>query len=64
MIEQANKMFPGLEQSMMQQLPMGRLAIAEETADVVMFLCSPRASYVTGCNMVVDGGMGLSLRTT
>ncbi|KAI0444215.1 NAD(P)-binding protein [Xylaria telfairii] len=63
MIEKANAMFPGLEQSMLQQLPMGRLALPEEIADVITFLCSPQASYVTGCTLIVDGGMGLGSRT-
>jgi NAD(P)-dependent dehydrogenase (short-subunit alcohol dehydrogenase family) len=35
---------------------MGRMGTADEIADVVAFLCSPRASYVTGANVVVDGG--------
>lgn len=63
MIDEANKMFLGQEQAMIQQLPMDRLCMAEEIADVVLFLCSPKAGYVTGCNMVMDWAMGLSLRT-
>ena len=38
-------------------VPVGRLGRVEEFADVVTFLCSPRASYVSGINMPVDGGL-------
>lgn len=37
-------------------IPLGRLGRADELADVVTFLCSPRASYVTGSIIRVDGG--------
>jgi NAD(P)-dependent dehydrogenase (short-subunit alcohol dehydrogenase family) len=36
--------------------PLGRLATAEEIAVVIVFLCSERASYVTGAAWSVDGG--------
>jgi 3-oxoacyl-[acyl-carrier protein] reductase len=36
--------------------PLGRMAEAEEIADVIAFLCSARASYVTGAAWSADGG--------
>jgi 3-oxoacyl-[acyl-carrier protein] reductase len=36
--------------------PMGRLGRPEEVADVVAFLCSERASLVSGASVLVDGG--------
>lgn len=39
------------------QVPVGRVGTLEETADAVAFLASPRASYITGSNIRLDGGM-------
>lgn len=36
--------------------PAGRMGRADEVADVAVFLCSERASWVNGANVVVDGG--------
>ena len=38
-------------------VPLGRPGFAYEIADVIAFLASPKASYVTGASWVVDGGM-------
>ena len=37
-------------------VPMNRFATPEEIADSVLFLCSDRASFITGTTLVVDGG--------
>lgn len=42
-------------------VPLRRIATPDDMADVALFLASPRASYVTGQDMVVDGGLTQSL---
>jgi NAD(P)-dependent dehydrogenase (short-subunit alcohol dehydrogenase family) len=50
----------GVPEAMEQMLagcPMGRLAQPEEIAECAVWLCSDRASFVTGHGLVVDGGI-------
>ena len=40
----------------MEHVPFGRPATTEEIAEAILFLCAPANSYMTGHNLVVDGG--------
>jgi NAD(P)-dependent dehydrogenase (short-subunit alcohol dehydrogenase family) len=47
-------------------IPLGRYGLEEELAEAVFFLCSERASYITGHTLAVDGGfdaIGIGLPT-
>lgn len=41
---------------LMHQVPMGRLAMPEEIAEMIVFLCSDRSTFTTGASFAVDGG--------
>ena len=45
----------------MTQIPIGRLGTPREFGDVVCFLASARAAYVSGTTVIVDGGMSRGL---
>jgi NAD(P)-dependent dehydrogenase (short-subunit alcohol dehydrogenase family) len=48
---------PDVLKAMQEKAPMKRMGKPEEIANVVLFLCSDAASYLTGQTIVVDGGV-------
>jgi len=47
---------PGMAQAVIDMVPLGRDSDPAEVAEAVVWLCSEKASYVTGILMPVDGG--------
>jgi len=45
-------------------IPLARMGTSEEVANVIAFLCSHRASFITGQHIVVDGGLSLIWQET
>ena len=46
-----------LKEMMIQNIPMHRMGESEEVAKAVLFLASDDAAFITGANLLVDGGL-------
>jgi NAD(P)-dependent dehydrogenase (short-subunit alcohol dehydrogenase family) len=53
----ANAYTPEVRRTYEERIALGRIGSAEEVADVVLFLASDAARYVTGQELIVDGGL-------
>ena len=47
---------PGASDAFSRMTPLGRAGTPEEVADLTMFLASPRAAFIHGANITIDGG--------
>ena len=54
MVEQNS---PDVFKTMLSRNPMGRMGTPQEVANAVVFLASPRASFITGTNLIIDGAL-------
>jgi NAD(P)-dependent dehydrogenase (short-subunit alcohol dehydrogenase family) len=50
-------LIPGMRDHQLEKIPLGRIGDPGDVADVVVLLCSDLMRYVTGQNLVIDGGM-------
>jgi NAD(P)-dependent dehydrogenase (short-subunit alcohol dehydrogenase family) len=51
---------PGMAEAVIEMVPLGRDGKPEEVAEAAVWLCSDRASYITGITMPVDGGFTIT----
>jgi len=54
-IEREPELYAGRE----KRIPLGRAATPEDPANAVIFLCMPESDYITGQEIIVDGGMSV-----
>ena len=50
----------GVRRTYEERIPLGRIGTPEEVADVIVFLASDAARYVTGQELIVDGGLTIN----
>jgi 3-oxoacyl-[acyl-carrier protein] reductase len=53
-MEEADQLAP-------RSIPLGRIAEVDEVADLVVYLCSPRAHFINGTMIEIDGGQHKAL---
>lgn len=55
--EKEHRRIEDVQATVLQEIPMGRMGTPEEVADLIAFLASDRASYITGVIAQIDGGL-------
>lgn len=58
--EMTKKLSDSQRQELIENIPLGRLGTPEDIAEAVAFLASPRAGYISGQVLTVDGGMTMA----
>jgi NAD(P)-dependent dehydrogenase (short-subunit alcohol dehydrogenase family) len=48
------------KQELARRLPLGRVAFASDIAETALFLASSRSSFITGAEIIADGGRSLT----
>ena len=56
MSEMVYKRDPALRAQRLKRMPMGREVLPGEIADLVLFLCSDKSTYINGASILIDGG--------
>jgi 3-oxoacyl-[acyl-carrier protein] reductase len=57
--DMASEMNEEYREKILAQIPLGRLGNVQEVADIVCFLLSPSAAYITGHVLQADGGLAM-----
>lgn len=63
MAKEAQKENAEIMEKMVENTPAQRTGTPEDIADAVRFLSSEKASFITGCDLLVDGGLSLVLKS-
>ncbi|KAI1424865.1 oxidoreductase [Xylaria sp. FL1777] len=61
MLQRGIQAQPAVGEILKKSMPLGRVAVPEEIANVVHFLASPGASFITGQSIVVDSGVSVNV---
>lgn len=59
MLDGERERVPGVDQLISMLLPIGRAAEPDEVAAAILYLCGPSSTYVTGANIMIDGGLSI-----
>jgi 3-oxoacyl-[acyl-carrier protein] reductase len=60
--DRLGKPVEAINKEMAEEVPLGRYGTADEAADLIVFLGSDRASYITGTTIAIDGGLVRSIQ--